>query len=227
MTRYIKMRQKAIYLREKGKTLREIGRTLGISSSTAHLWTRRVKLTNSQKRAIWERHKQAFQEGRRRVALMQRQLREKEDVRYKKLGRDRIGTISQRELVLIGAALYWSEGFKRDSRLGFANSDPEMIKLFLRWLFEVGKVPREDVRLRVGLNVAYKNDAGRVDGVWSKLTGIPLEQFQKPFFQKSKWVKDYRYRGEYLGVLRIRANQQRRLFLTIKGMVEGLRLMGS
>lgn len=206
--------------------MREIGRALGVSSSTAHLWTRQVKLTDLQKRAIWERHKQAFQEGRRKVALRQKQEREKEEAQHKKLGRDMIGLISKRELMLIGTALYWSEGFKRDSRLGFANSDPGMIKLFLRWLFEVGKVPWEDVRLRVGLNISYKDRVSGIEKRWSRLTGIPMGQFQKPFFQKVKWEKSYKNRGEYLGVLRIRVNGQRKLFVTIKGMLEGLQEVG-
>jgi hypothetical protein len=220
------MRSRAMTLRGAGKTLREIGGALNISSSTAHLWTKGIKLTDLQKHVIWERHKEAFQAGRRRVALRQRQEREKEGMKYKQLGKNMVGVISKRELMLVGAALYWSEGFKRDSRLGFANSDPEMIKLFLRWLFEVGRVPKEDVRLRVGLNIAYKDEIDKIEQVWSELTGISLKQFQKPFFQKSKWVKDYKGRGEYLGVLRVRANKQGELFLTIKGMLEGLRELG-
>jgi|SRR3989344_4722688 len=227
MTQYIGMRQKAISLRERGKTLREIGTALGISSSTAHLWTRQVRLNDLQKQAIWERHRQAFQEGRRKVAMRQKQEREKEKAKYKERGGDMIGLISKRELMLIGAALYWSEGFKRDSRLGFANSDPNMIKFFLRWLFEVGEVSREDVRLRVGLNISYKDRVSEIEKKWSILTGMPVGHFQKPFFQKVQWKKTYKNRGEYLGVLRVRVNGQRKLFLTIKGMLEGLQKLGS
>ena len=51
------------------------------------------------------------------------------------LGKKIIGTnFSKKEYMLIGASLYWAEGFKKDNRLGFANSDPYMIKLFLFWL---------------------------------------------------------------------------------------------
>lgn len=217
------MRQKAVELRRQGKTIREIARILNTASSTVHLWTRHIKLTELQKQAIWEKHKRVFQEGRRKVTLRQRQEREREEAKYKKLGRDMIGLISRRELMLIGVALYWSEGFKRDSRLGFANSDPDMIKLFLKWLFEVGRVRGEDIRLRVGLNIAYEDRVIGIEKRWSRLTDIPTDQFQKPFFQKVKWERSYKDRGEYLGVLRVRVNGQRKLFLTIKGMVEGLR----
>ena len=226
MTKYIRVQQKAVRLREKGKTLREIGRVLRISSSTAHLWTRVVRLTELQKRAIWEKHKEAFQAGRRRVTLRQRQERHKEEIKYKQIGKNMVGVISKRELMLIGAALYWSEGFKRDSRLGFANSDPDMIRLFLRWLFEVGRIPKESVRLRVGVNMSYRDRVSGIEKKWSRLTGIPLGQFQKSFFQKVSWKRGYKNRGEYLGVLRVRVNGQGKLFLTIKGMLEGLRVLG-
>jgi hypothetical protein len=58
---------------------------------------------------------------------------------------------------------------------------------------------------------------------WSQITGISLDQFQKPFFQKVQWKRKYANRREYLGVLRVRANNQRKLFLLIKGMLTGLK----
>jgi hypothetical protein len=48
-------KQKAIELRSAGRTHREIASELGISHSTAHLWTEFVRLTEEQKRAIEKR----------------------------------------------------------------------------------------------------------------------------------------------------------------------------
>lgn len=140
-------------------------------------------------------------------------------------GRKSIGEISKRELLLIGATLYWCEGFKKDTRLGFANSDPSMIQPFLHWLYTIGRLQKHEIRLRAGVNISYKEKVAEIERKWSEITGIPLSQFQTPFFSTGEVEKGLSIRGEYLGVLRVRANGQRRLFLTIQGMLEGLKNM--
>jgi len=220
------IKQKAVSLRKSGKTFRQISKQLNLALGTTHLWTKHVKLTKSQQSLIKQKHQKAFISGRKKAAELQKHKTKTTQLKYRKVGYKLINSLSKRELLLIGAALYWSEGFKKDSRLGFANSDPKMIKLFLKWLFKIGKVPKNCIRLRVGLNQHYKNKAGQIQKRWSKITNIPLSQFQKPFFQKVKWKKHYPNPESYLGVLRIRANQQTNLFYIIKGMLKGLKTAG-
>jgi len=140
------------------------------------------------------------------------------------LGKKIIGTnFSKKEYMLIGASLYWAEGFKKDNRLGFANSDPYMIKLFLFWLENILDVPIECIRLRVGLNFSFTDRVGEIEKYWSDLTEIPIKQFNKAFFQKTKLQKNCPNRNSYYGVLRIRAIGQNDNFRKILGMVEALR----
>jgi len=47
-------------------------------------------------------------------------------------GRARIGILSERDLLIAGAALYAGEGTKADGIVAFANSDPAMVAFFLR-----------------------------------------------------------------------------------------------
>ena len=171
------MKDKAIELRRRGKTLREIGQDLGIAVSTAHLWTRHIRLTPDQIRAIKKKHEKAWQLGRQKAGRIRAEKFRKEAEKYRLLGKQQIGKINNRELMLIGAALYWCEGFKKDSRLGFANSDPAMINLFLKWLIQIGNVPMRDIRLRVGVNIAYKDKVREIEERWSDLTGVGLDQF--------------------------------------------------
>lgn len=216
-------KDKAILLRKQGKTFRQIARVLHLPLSTTHLWTKSIKLTKSQLEKIKSAHKKAFQVGRKLGSKKQHLQTQVKTKKFMKIGKQQVGRLSKRELTLVGAALYWSEGFKKDSRLGFSNSDPKMIKLFLRWLFKIGKVPKKNIRLRVGINQSYRNRSGEIQKEWSRLINVPLSQFQKPFFQKTSWKKSYRNRNKYLGVLRVRANKQKELFLTILGMIEGLK----
>jgi hypothetical protein len=216
-------KDRAIELRTDGKSFREISAELGIPLSTAHLWTRAVRLTDHQKKAIELRHFEAFNNGRKiaQKTNSERVLKVRQHLIGE--GKNNIGFLSRRELTLVGAALYWSEGFKKDSRLGFANSDPDMINLALRWLYEIGGVNKGDIRLRVGINIHHMSRTEEIQEKWSEITQIPLAQFQKPFYQKTKQEKVYANPENYLGVLRIRANNQGPLFYKILGMIEGLR----
>ena len=216
-------KQKVRNLRKQGNTFREISKITHTPLSTVYLWTKHINLTKQQQDQIDRKHHQAFAEGRKKALQKQRQKRQKEMIQNLRKGESLIGKVNHRELLLIGAALYWCEGFKRDTRLGFANSDPKMIQLFLKWLVEIGQVNPKDIRLRVGANISYKNSIEAIQQKWAQVTGIPINQFQKPFFQKVQWKGKYANRGEYLGVLRIRANNQRKLFLMIKGMLNGLK----
>ncbi len=59
---------------------------------------------------------------------------------------EQIGDLSERELLLIGAVLYWAEGGKskpwsRREWLEFINSDPDVIRLYVTWLSLLGVQP--------------------------------------------------------------------------------------
>jgi predicted transcriptional regulator len=216
-------KQLARKLRLEGESFKEIAKKLEVSPGSVHNWCQDIKLTFKQKRKLVRKVFDALQKGRKKIAKVQRKKRQKETRELKDKGVKEIGNLSSREFFVAGTALYWAEGFKKDSRLGFANSDPNMVKFFLGWLTGYCKVPKKDIRLRVGLNIAHKNRIKEVEKYWAQITKIPLSQFQKPFFQKFKWKKIFKKPEKYFGVLRIRANKQRKLFRKIFGFIEGLK----
>jgi len=220
----LKEQKEAKQLRQQGKSIKEIAKKLSISPASVHKWCQGIKLTSSQKKKLEQKSFNALQKGRVKAAKNQRNKKLKEIKELTKEGIVDIGKLSKREFFMAGVALYWGEGFKKDSRLGFANSDPNMIKFFLKWLIEICGVPKESLRLRVGLNISHKKRIDKVEQYWVKVTNIPLSQFQKPFFQKFSWKKEFKKPEEYFGVLRIRANKQRQLFRKINGWIEGLKL---
>jgi len=219
-----KQHKKAIILRQKGISIKQIAKKLDVSSSTASLWCKSVKLTPEQIKELEKRYRDPFYGKRYENVMRQREKRLSKIKSLKEEGIKEIGKINNRDLFIAGVALYWAEGFKKDARLGFANSDPNMIKIFLKWLIFICNVPKHDIRLRVGLNISHKNRIDEIQKYWSDLTTIPLNQFQKPFFQKFVWKKEYPNPQEYFGVLRIRANKQLPLFRKIHGWIEGLKL---
>lgn len=214
--------KKAIEFRQKGKSIKEIGKLLNVSSSTVSLWVRHIPLSSSQKQRLQNKVFRALQRGRKKAERVQKRLRRIKGVNLVKEALKELGILTKRDLFVVGIALYWAEGFKKDNRLGFASSDPAMVNLFLRWLATVG-VPKQDIKLRVGLNISHKKRVKKVEKYWSEQTAIPLVQFQKPFFQKFKWKKEFPYPEKYFGVLRIRANNQGNLFIKIHAWIDSLR----
>lgn len=218
------LRKKARELRKQGFGIKTIASKLGVSSSTASLWCRDILLSPKQRKELERRAHDPYY-GKRKDNI-QRQIQKRLDTieQLKQEGIRDVGTLSKRELFIAGVALYWAEGFKKDKRLGFANSDPAMIKLFLKWLIHCCKVPKRDIRVRVGLNISHKDRIEEVETHWSRVTNIPKNQFQKPFFQKFIWKKEFPKREEYFGVLRIRANKQLLLFRKIHGWIKGMKI---
>lgn len=213
---------KARKLRINGLGVKTIAQQLSVSSSTVSLWCRDIKLSTQQYKDLMKNAHDPYY-GKRKDNIA-RQIQKRLDTieRLKQEGIKDIGKLTNRELFIAGVALYWAEGFKKDKRLGFANSDPTMIRLFLKWLLQCCKVPKKDIRLRVGINISHTYRIEEIEAHWIEVTDIPKMQFQKPYFQKFKWKKEFPHPDKYFGVLRIRANMQLPLFRKINGWIEGL-----
>src|SRR3989344_1434697 len=86
-------------------------------------------------------------------------------------------------LFILGVSLYWAEGYKKGAfgskwkSVDFANSDPEMIVLIMRFFREICKVKDESVKIQL---MAHPNvDLEKATAFWSELTKIPQSQFIK------------------------------------------------
>lgn len=91
-----------------------------------------------------------------------------------------VDQLSDCELMLVRAAIYWAEGAKdkpwrRDECLTFVNSDPSMISVFLGWLELLG-VDRQRVTFR--LQVHETADVGATLQYWAELVEAPVSSFK-------------------------------------------------
>ena len=93
-------------------------------------------------------------------------------------------TIKETELFIAGVMLYWGEGSQWDGEVNvdFANSKPEMIKVFVRFLRVVCAV--NEKRLRCYLYCYSNQDVRKLVAYWSTVTNIPTIQFTKPYIRK-------------------------------------------
>lgn len=117
----------------------------------------------------------------------------------------------EEKLKITGIMLYWAEGYKRnnDSSVAFSNSDPEMIKTFLRFLREICGI--QEKRLRALLFLFKDQDEVYLKRRWSKILSLPIDQFNLSFIRKSRSdIGNYKRKSEF-GTLLLRYNDKRLL----------------
>ncbi len=208
-------------LRKKGLSIRTIASKIGVSGSAVSNWCKDIELTSSQLTEL----RSPFYKGRREYQERVQNATALKIKTLKEEGKKEIGDVTKRELFLIGISLYWSEGFKKDSQVGFANSDPKMINLFLKWLYVCFNYEPKDIISRVTANVSHKERINEIEQYWSNKISIPIEQFHKPFYQSFKWKRVYKNPNQYYGVLRIKVRKSKDFLRKIHGYIEGMQLL--
>jgi transcriptional regulator with XRE-family HTH domain len=163
-------RQRARELRAEAWTLADIARELGVSKSSVSLWVRDVDFVpNPRRRGHWTKdNPHPLQVAK-----------EHEIERCWRDGVATVGQMSDREFLLVGAALYAGEGFKTGASLGMANTDPAILSMFVSWLRRY--FPIDEARLRVRLYLHEGLDLEAAEAFWSDLLSIPRRQFRTPY----------------------------------------------
>lgn len=131
-----------------------------------------------------------------------------------------------KELKLVGAALYACEGtkarrdYRSETRLTYSieltNSDPKIISFFSLFLKKVLKIDWS--RLRGQLFIYPDLDENDIKLIWSKASGIPLEQFQKTIVLKQKIGK---FKPNPLGTFKVRYGSKKD-FLKLQEIIDEL-----
>jgi len=217
-------KNKALKLRKDGRSINEIATTLDISKSTVSMWCRDVQLGPKQIERLAKRQEVGSYKGRMKFLERIRNERIKEVAFLRRQGIKETGKLNKRDLFIAGIAMYWSEGYTypNGDQVGFTNSDPKIILLILKWFKENCRVADDKISLQVKINKIHKNRIREVENYWSRLTKVPLSQFNKTVLIKSKVKKIYPNPEDHYGTLRITIHQGTKLRRKINGWIEGL-----
>jgi transposase len=104
------LRREAIALRTEGWSVNDLAIELGVAKSTAYAWVKHIPLDPDPERAAKKQahaalmHAARWEEHRRRRDRRQREMHD--------LAAASVGHLTERDVMLLGAAVYWCEGAK-------------------------------------------------------------------------------------------------------------------
>jgi transposase len=219
------LRGRAVDLRRDGCSVPEIASRLGVSKSTAYLWTRHLPLDATPAAAAERRrrHMEHMQEVRWEPHRLARDAKRATANEAEAAG---VGQLSDREINLIGAVMYWCEGQKAKPwepnrcRVVFINSDPLLIRLFLRFVDLLG-ADRSELTYRITIHESA--DVEAASHWWADVVGVPVESFRRPTLKKHNPSTVRHNVGEpYRGCLVVAVPKSRPLYWRIEGIVRGI-----
>lgn len=165
------LRQKAEQLRDQGYSYNMIRTQLGIAKSTLSNWFKDKAFTPN------EHVLQRIQYGPIRSATKRHNLRVQETERIRQEALKELGTVSKRDLFLLGIGLYIGEGAKSHEFVRFTNSDPDVIRTAMRWFREVCDLGQQNFRIE--LHLYPDSNVSECLNYWSHVTHLPIARFAK------------------------------------------------
>jgi len=210
------LRERARELRQQGWTYNKIQAELDCSKSSVSLWVRDLPTPARQHHPDMTAALRGVRRATQERAAGREELR---DNAYAE-----IGSLTQRELFLVGVGLYWSEGSKAKAgsnrRVIFVNSDPNMIRVFLAWLDLLGV---ESERRRFSVSIHESTDVPAAETHWANLVGINVDDLLKTSLKKHNPKTNRTNTGEgYFGCLRVAVLKSADLHRRIEGWWYGI-----
>lgn len=217
----IRKKEKALYMRLKGLSITDIADSLGLNKTTISYWCRDIKLSSQQLSKLETQRKDKAQVALLKYAERNRIERIKKTLEEKMMGEKLFDLSSENSVLAIGLGLYWGEGYKESNgEMGFTNSNPKVIKFYLKWLQMLG-VEKGNLIFRLTINEQFTNLEGAIKKFWIRFLSVNYNQFSKTSIIKSYLKKaNINKTDHYKGVLRVKVRKGLSLKNKILGAIE-------
>jgi len=221
-----RLREQAVQLRRQGKSRRQIKEALGfISNSTLTKFLRDEPLPPERAGPRYAESRRRAAEGVRRYWAAEHPVREAARAAISAAAAAEIGELTDREIILAGAIAYWCEGAKSkpyriDEQVRFVNSDPALIKLFLKFL-DKAEVSRQRLRYRILIHESA--DVEAATRYWASVTAVAPDQFARPVIKRHvPRTSGPRDNTDYHGCLQVSVAKSSGLYRDISGWAHGV-----
>jgi transposase-like protein len=174
-------KEHVISLRENnGLSYSEIGEKTGVPKSTLSGWLHHIILTQLQRDRLEGKRREGGEKGRRHFhganlgtgawATQNKWLKKRQS--YQQEGREMARQITD-PLFTMGCTMYWAEGTKARTAMRFSNSDPNMVKTFVRFLQSFFSPPVNKITLYIQAYDGNGVTKEQIGDFWVKETGLP------------------------------------------------------
>lgn len=185
-------------------SVKEIARVVGVAPSSVSLWVRDIPLTTDQLESLRQRNpaynRQLRGANRNAERGRARRLAAQEDGRWRVRQED--------PLFIAGVMLYWAEGDKSSRNAArISNSDPEVLRLFMRFLRECFDVPDERISVTCNLFADHLDRQLEIEEFWLDALDLPYTRLCKSFVNVySKYSQKKRRNKLPYGTTRVTAH---------------------
>jgi hypothetical protein len=173
-----KDKEKAVQMRRSGKSYKQIRAELQIPLSTLSDWFRDIDWSIELAKELSLRQTEI---GTARIKELNKIRGRNLEAAYEEArtkAREEFIRLKYHPLFIAGLMLYWGEGTKaRKHGVKLANTDPELIRLFVMFLTKVCGVPKDRIRAQVLVYPDLEEKVCRA--YWSKWSTLPWENFTK------------------------------------------------
>lgn len=211
--------------RELGRELRALGLSYGeirqlipVPQGTLSAWCKHVELSNKDRARIKALTHAPGSEARRRSGETKRRTHRRRANEVRAHAKAQAPELSADPLWVAGVVAYWSEGSKRSNDIRFANSDPDLVRLFINWCERYLDRALHDMRCTLHLH-AGQDEAAEI-AYWAAVTRIHPERFGKTFIKPPG--TGHRKRVLYHGVATIRVARSSEALHRVFGWIEGI-----
>lgn len=182
------LRDQARTMRKQGLSLSEIATKLQVSKGSVSAWCRSIILSSEQ--IVHLESKRKHWASQNKGAQTNRQNAQAQRLEYQETGRQKAREM--RPLHIKGCMLYWAEGAKSKNIIHFVNSDPNMMKLFMRFLREELEIDDKIVSLQLHCHSHDPDTHRDMKIYWSSILNLPIECFQKVQVKKGSTTRKNR-----------------------------------
>jgi DNA-binding transcriptional MerR regulator len=177
--------EKVKELRSQGMSLRDIEKIVKAARSSISRWSKNVKLTDEQKKALKNRNPAFNAEARRPELQVEK---------YRKLreGYQESGRVLAKQMNVLhasGCMLYWAEGAKNKNSVKLSNTDVNLLKFFLKFLRKCYGVSDKDVKIRINCYTDKGKTVKEIEEFW-------IAQLCLPKTCLGKTLENYDTRGK-------------------------------
>lgn len=171
-------KERVMVLRKSGKSYNEINTLLGIPKSTLSEWLRNIRWSQRIKIQL---SKRAVATNRVRIQRLNRLRHERLQRAYeqaRKEAKEEFEEFKLYPLFIAGISIYWGEGDKTSkSALRVGNTDPLLIRLFVKFLRDVCGITKHKIRASVLLYPDLNQEL--CERFWIKNSGLSRMNFNK------------------------------------------------